>query len=115
MKSVCLASIFMPQSSGTKRSASCCAFWNSGVILNGSISVARAGCSLRSGWPSHSAGVRMRRRLEWPSKPMPNMSNASRSYQFATGYTDSMESRLSPSFKATLMRTSSSPDSEIKW
>ena len=33
----------------------------------GSISVARAGCSLRSGWPSHQGGIRMRRRCGWPS------------------------------------------------
>ena len=31
------------------------------------ISVARLGWSLRSGWPSHQGGMRMRRRFGWPS------------------------------------------------
>ena len=51
----------------------------------GPISVARAGWSLRSGWPFQVGGMRIRRRCGCPSKAMPNMSQASRSYQFAAG------------------------------
>ena len=56
-----------------------------GGMRNGPISVARAGCSLRSGWPSHHGGMRMRPRCGWPSTVMPNMSHTSRSYQLAEG------------------------------
>ena len=54
-------------------------------MWKGSISVARAGCSLRRGWPSHQGGVRIRFRCGWPSNVMPNMSQTSRSYQSALG------------------------------
>ena len=70
---------------GTNCSASCFGFLLLVGKRNGPISVARAGCSLRSGWPSQVGGIRMRRRCGWPSNLMPNMSQTSRSYQFAAG------------------------------
>ena len=53
--------------------------------LNGPISVARAGWSFESGCPTHVLGIRIRSICGWPWKRIPNMSQTSRSYQFAAG------------------------------
>ena len=47
-------------SSGLKRSVSCQASACCGGIASGPSSVPREGDSLRSGWPSHQGGLRMR-------------------------------------------------------
>ena len=79
----------------------------SGGSWKGSISVARAGCSLRRGWPCQVGGIRIRRRWGWPSKAMPNMSHTSRSYQLAAGQRSVIVGRLGYSpLSGTLMRTS---------
>ena len=72
--------------------------------------------SLRSGWPSHQGGMRIRGRSGRPSKPTPNMSQTSRSYQAAAGNTPVMvgSAGVSPS-SATLRRTSLLCSSDIRW
>ena len=96
-----------PHFSGVKRRSSIHSSYCSSGTSKGPYSVPREGCSLRSGWPFHQGGMRMRRRSGWPSTWMPNMSHTSRSYQPAAGQSDVMESMDGDSpVSATLRRRS---------
>ena len=48
---------------------------------------------MRNGWPSNSAGRYRWRRLGWPSKTIPNISQHSRSCQSAPAYTGTQLAR----------------------